>query len=346
MTPKLFICPLDYSGKPGVSHSGLHVSSLNTTKVLRENGVDANCYPVVSAFPIPNPPPTITTIQELCLFHEPTHVVTCAFWVAPGDMQKLCLEFPQILFAVNCHSNIAFLRVEPGGLSNLRALVDLETTSMNFHVAGNSHGFEQAVTGPWRAPCAYLPNLYYLDGLTPTNQPLPPGATLRIGTFGALRPEKNHTTATWAALGIAQARNCQLEYFVNTRNDGEGKRILAAIHAIMDGLPYAKLIEVPWQAWPAHRRLVRSMNLLIQPSFTETFLLVAADAVAEGVPVVGSDCIEWLPRHWKADPDNVEDCTRVGLTLLSDHRAQAQGLAALQRNNILGVAAWKGYLGL
>ena len=340
---RLLICPLDYSGG-AVSHTGLHISSMNTAKVLFNSGIDVQVRPIVGGtYPV-RPNLKGVLLKDLIKQFNPTHVVTCAFWMPVSDMKLVCSQNPNVKFAVNCHSNIAFLQVEPNGLKMLKDYIDLEMISLNFFVSGNCQDFVNAINGSWRAPCQYLPNLYYIDQHTPTNQNLFCGGTLRIGEFGALRAFKNHAVAAWAALGIAGALNTNLEFYVNTRDDGGGKRILVALHAILDNLPYAKLIEIPWQAWPDHRRLVRNMHLLIQPSFTESFLLVAADAITEGVPVVGSNVIEWLPKHWQADPDDVEDVVRVGLQLLNDRRAQQQGIRALQRNNETGVSAWKEYL--
>src|SRR5256885_8857503 len=59
------------------------------------------------------------------------------------------------------------------------------------------------------------------------------------------------------------------------------------------------------------RRLVRAMDIVLQPSYTETFNMVTADAVAEGVPVVVADSIEWVPRWWQARADEPRDITRV-----------------------------------
>jgi hypothetical protein len=86
------------------------------------------------------------------------------------------------------------------------------------------------------------------------------------------------------------------------------------------------------------------MHLLIQPSFTESFNLVTADGAAEGIPSAVGDAIEWVPQHWKGIPDDANDIARVGLNLLVDRASGRDGLHALQRNNDMGVAAWKHYL--
>lgn len=341
---RLLICPYDYTGKPGVSHSGLHISSMNTAKVLKAAGLDVLMYPVTAALGTPK---IGQSIQQLIGLYSPTHIVTCAFWVPVDQMATLTRLFPYIEFAVNCHSNIAFLQAEPGGLNIARKLIDLEQTSSNFHLSGNSNRFVRAVRASWEAPSAYLPNLYFLDDTARESRPLFSGRTLKVGAFGALRPLKNPTVSAFAALEIATNLHADLQFYVNVgRNDGWGMKTLEAVRAILQGLPYAKLIEVPWQDWPSHRRLVRSMDVMLQPSFSESFNLVTADGAAEGIPSAVGDAIEWAPEWWKGLPDDSNDIARVGRALLFDSSAARDGVHALRRNNTTGVAAWKHYLGV
>jgi hypothetical protein len=71
--------------------------------------------------------------------------------------------------------------------------------------------------------------------------------------------------------------------------------------------------------------------------------MVTADGVAEGVPSVVSEAIDWAPRHWKADVDDTLDVARVGRHLLSDPRAAAEGLRALEQYVSDGVSAYRRY---
>ena len=117
-----------------------------------------------------------------------------------------------------------------------------------------------------------------------------------------------------------------------------------ALEAIFRGLPNAKLVADPWGDWTSFRRLVRNMHLLIQPSFTESFNVVTADGVAEGIASVVSDVIEWAPDHWKASPDNTEDIARVGRRLIHDHTTGRDGFRALKRHNDDGMAQWERFI--
>lgn len=137
--------------------------------------------------------------------------------------------------------------------------------------------------------------------------------TLRIGSFGALRLLKNHTTAAAAALMLARKRGCDLEFSVSVESDTMGgAAVLDALRKMFADLKWAKLVERPWEDWATFRQTVSGMDLCLQVSMTETFNITMADAVAEGVPCVVSPSIEWAPDYWKADTDRLEDVVRIG----------------------------------
>ena len=260
---------------------------------------------------------------------------------------RLVHEMMDIQFAVLVHSNIAFLQVESNGIRLLREAVDLELSSVgNFNVAANSRSGVRGMEDAWESPATYLPNLYYLDNTVRTHRPKWSGGTLRIGAFGAMRPLKNPTTSAFAALAIATNLGTNLEFHINVgRNDGGwADRLVKSVDAIFDGLPNAVVVKNPWDAWAGFRKQVRHMHLLLQPSFTESFNVVTADGVAEGVASVVSDVIEWAPNHWKSSPDDTNAIARVGRTLLSDSHSGSDGAAALTAHNCDGVRQWIAWL--
>jgi hypothetical protein len=153
-----------------------------------------------------------------------------------------------------------------------------------------------------------LPNLYHLDGEQP-KRPRYSGGTLRIGAFGAMRVLKNLMTAAGATLQIANAKRAELEFWISAgRSEGAGW-VIEAVRQMLNGLPHVKLVENNWQTWPRFRQTVRHMHLMLQPSYTESFNVVTADGVAQGVPGVVSDAIDWAPDSWKAP---VDDANAVG----------------------------------
>lgn len=340
---RLILASKNFAAHKHVSHIGLGVAAVNTSKSLIVQGIPTEVWPIIDA---------VHLRQLLNLSNSKpgapiTHVVISAPWIPTAQLQQFTAMFPGIQFAVNCHSNVGFLQADPNGVALFRQAIDLEMGVANFKVAGNSQKFCDWVYGAYSSPCAYLPNLYFLDSATSANKPMYNGGTLRIGCFGATRPLKNFMSAVGAAIQISNELNVATEIYLSSgRTEGGGDTILNAARALVAGLPLVKLIEAGWNAWPQHRTLVRSMHLLLQPSYTESFNMVTADGIAEGVPSVVSEAIEWAPAHWKAEVDDVEDIARVGRALLFDPHAARHGLRALKQHNAHGVNAWKQYLGV
>jgi hypothetical protein len=149
-----------------------------------------------------------------------------------------------------------------------------------------------------------------------------------------------------AAIEIAGRLKANLELWVSAGRTEGGSGIMDAVRALTGGLPFVKLVENGWQSWPKFRATVRHMHLLLQPSYTESFNMVTADGVAEGVPSVVSEAIHWAPAHWKAESDDVLDIARVGRQLLADPRAAEDGFCALHAHNAEGLRSWTQYLGV
>jgi hypothetical protein len=119
--------------------------------------------------------------------------------------------------------------------------------------------------------------------------------------------------------------------------------VLGAVQEMLRGLPHVRLVANGWQPWPKFRKVVGFMHLLLQPSYTESFNMVTADGVAECVPSVVSNAIDWAPEHWKANVDDVLDIARVGRQLLYDPRAIHDGLNALREYVADGLRSYERY---
>ena len=327
---------LAYKNRPladNVSHIGLGVSALNTAKVLRTQGVYSEVWAIVSAADLAS--------QIARASPPPSHVVICAPWLAAAALQgELVFRYPAIRFAVVCHSNAAFLGADPQAIRNFRDLLSLEQGSLNLQAAGNNRRFKAFIEQAYRRPCLWLPNLYYLESDCPPHRRAWTGGTIRIGSFGAVRPLKNHTSAAAAALEIAERLNTDVEFHISVGRIEGGYAVVRAIEAMLLQAPNVTLVKDDWYQWPRFRSLVRSMHVLIQPSFSETFNMVTADGVSVGVPSVVDGSIDWTPRYWQADGDSVTDIARVARHLLTDEYASADGYQALIQHNESGAQAW------
>jgi hypothetical protein len=320
-----------------VSHIGLGVSALNNAKVLNDNDILADVIPANSAADI-----------ELYLVAYPTvtHVVISAPWIPITDMTNLIRRYPRITFAVNYHSNVAFLQADVRGVELLRDYIDLDLGSVNFYVAGNSPRFVEWLKVSYGVPCVYLGNMYFVTTSSGGGSRF--GATrdvngaLRIGSFGAPRVQKNMLSAAGAAVEISQETHRDVEFWMNVGREDSG--VIRSIRALIEGLPGITLQLVPWTSWPQIRRIIRRMDVLMNVSYTETYNVVTADGIAEGIPSVTSDAIYWVPDTWKAHADNVPEIARIGRYLIGDPRAGHDGLLALERNNERSLTGWSRFV--
>jgi len=333
---KIAIAYKNFAASRNISHIGLGVAALNNAKSLRRAGIAAEVWPIVDVGNLR---------ARMILTPDVTHVVISAPWIPTADLQRLTGDYPEIQFAVNCHSNVGFLQADPNGVRLFGEGLEIERGSYNFRMAGNSRKFVDWVQAAFGVPCAYLPNMYYLDEHVPAHRPRFSGGTLRIGAFGATRVLKNLISAAGAALAISRDLDTDLELWINSGREEGGSGAIRSIKEMYALTPYARVVEAGWQSWHNHRKNVRMMDLLISCSYTESFSMVTADGIAEGVASAVSDAIDWTPRHWQAKSDDVLDIAWVGRSLLFDSNRGADGLRALNRHNSDGLTQWRGFLG-
>lgn len=274
-----------------------------------------------------------------------THIVIAAFFIPTDYLARLAFAFPDIKFVVNSHSNVGFLQSEPAAITKLRETIELQTESRNVFASGNCDRFSNAIRIAY-GECLFLPNLYYLHGNEAPTKVTWGGTHLRIGCFGASRVQKNFSTAVVAAIEVGRQMRATTEIWINTgRDDANGSVVNRAAHAWTDGLHDIRLMELPWQTWANFRNFVTTMDVLIQPSYSETFSQVAADACSAGVPTIGGSAIEWLPPSWQADTDDATAIAERARHVLLDPHASHLGLASLIKRNHDALLHWKKFLG-
>lgn len=306
------------SDKPQSSHLGLGVNAQHTLNVLRSLGFNVQAR---AAWEIDDLLRTLYTFNN----NQPRICILEAPWVNIDNTIKLTNLFPNIHFIVRCHSNVAFLQVEESSVRLFRELLVHSETIPNLSVSANSLNFCRFIEKVYHTPCTYLPNLYGYDRVCTKNKyPFHEcRGTLKAGSFGAIRLQKNHITGAAAALILAQELGTNLEFYITTnRTEGGGAGgVVRAIENLFTNLNWAKLICVPWAPWPVFRKTVAEMDVCFHLSCTETFSLVTADALAEGVVVIGSEVIDWLPQEWKVNLDDPFEAASVANKVIHYEKA-------------------------
>lgn len=328
----------NFAAWKGVSHIGLGVAALANSEYLREHGIESTVFPVRHNIDI------VRSIKEYAdeTKHSLTHAIISAPWLSTRDMAEIVKFFPLIQFVVVSHSNVGFLQADPQGIKLLRDYIELSRKHDNLSVGGNSEKFTQWLTEAYDEFAVLLPNMYPTScGLDFTNHR--EWDVIRIGSFGAIRPLKNQLTAAAAAIIISKRFNAKVRFHLSAgREEGGGNTVLNAIRQMVEDVPNFELVLDGWRGWIEFKKLVSEMNLLIHPSYTESFNIVSADGVSQGVPVVGSEAIYWLPKDWKADSDDAIEIAEVGIRLLRE--GPAEGLIALKEHNERSFRHWEKFL--
>src|SRR5665213_295018 len=316
---------------------GLNVAGFSTAGVLNASGIQT------IGMPVRNNVDMVTGIELYNSTHlyPLTHVVISTPWLSVYDLRDLLTFFPDIDFAILSHSNVGFLQADPWGVGLIKSYLALTEEFDNLAVGANSDKLFQWLQNTIGGDTVLLPNLYSLKDHKPEKHWF--GASpIKIGSFGAIRPEKNFMTAAAAAVAIQSLTNTDVELHMSTGGEGGGEFTTAAIAQLFDG-PGLTLVKHEWCLWPDFIQLVGDMDLLIQPSYTESFNMITADGILMGVPSVVSSAINWAPNEWKADSDNAMAIARVGFDLLS-YGNYGEGRKALEKHNRSALHLWKKYL--
>ena len=339
---RVILAVKNFASIPGVCHIGLGVTASNTVKVLRRNGVNIEAWAVQTYAALE----AKLAAEHIRVGAIPvTHVIISApSWIQPFQFGTLAYTYPNTEFIQLNHSGAAFLSIDKFGIRNIRELIDLEMSSHNIRVASNNRRVAKFLSDSFGFHCLLLPNLYDTDSYVNPIPPRPLGDTLRIGSFGAGRPWKNQLVAAEASVQLAKRLGTQLELYVNTKRPDGGERMIESRAELFAGLPGCKIIEVPWAMWPRFRDIAATMHILFQPSFDETFNVVTADGIAEGIPSVTSPSIEWTPASWWCEPEDPFSLVPIALGLLNDKHAVVEARSKLVSYVIHGVGSWLDYI--
>lgn len=323
---------------PLACHAGMGVTATNNRLYLNQKGVAADAFSVIDGYDLRNQ-------LRSGNWNSVTHLIMSAPFFDCGFLKQLCGEFSNIQFTTTIHSNAGFLGLDPWAMGLLGELVQAEKTLSNFKLSVNSVKFAKVVNEIYKISCLTLPNLY--PHIEPVSVRKPNhNSIIKIGCFSALRSLKNMPTAAFAAAVFAAQSKKTVEFSIMSgRNeDPQAEKILTGIQRLYTGLDNIKLVQYPWVPWTEFRELVRTMDMLFMPSFTESFNNVCADAIGVGVPVVGSTAIDWLPKQCQANPDNAVNIADIAHSIYHDPLIIRDSVKALQSHNDKSFAMWNQWI--
>jgi hypothetical protein len=263
-----------YSGAYSYGSSGLLNSARFVVDMLNHNGVEAWLVTVNDNNDID---------REVTKF-KPDTVIVEALWVVPEKFDVLKTLHPNVKWVIRLHSDFPFLATEGVAMQWL----------FEYPLHGVSVAFNDELTAEAFSELSY--DVIFLPNYYPVGQCLEKHgnrALLHIGCFGAIRPLKNQLTQAIAAIRYADSVGKTLLFHVNaTRCEQGGEAVLKNLRALFAGTRHY-LVENSWKDHKEFLRLMSSMDLSLCVSFTETFCIVAADAVNVGTPLLCSQQVPW-----------------------------------------------------
>jgi hypothetical protein len=263
--------------------------------------------------------------------HRPSVVILEALWVTPAKLKELHRLHRHVSFITLMHSETAFLAHEGNAVEWLQQYADINKV----YPAFNSRQAYTQFSNFFQ--CLYLPNIYYdVD----SNYENTDSLTLNIGCFGAIRPFKNQLIQAMASKVIAKQTGRHLHFHMNTsRLEQGGESVYKNIKALLGH----SLKEHDWMERWQFLELIKTMDIGMQVSFTESFNIVAADFVHESVPCVVGTTIDWMPNHLQCNPESLENIVDIALKALGRRKRMAERQTeAMIKYNKLAIKQWKG----
>jgi len=295
-SPKiLFICK-QRLGHYGQAY-GLVNSAKSTSIHLKSIGIESKVVTVIDNNGIDR------EVHE----YSPTHVIILALWVVPKKIQVLVNKYPEIKWFVSIHSKTPFLAGEGIAFQWLCEYKKIHLSCKNFWVAANNTQIKKDIEKVYGMRVCFLPNMYTPPTIKPPLRicnKLRPKSEIHIGSFGAIRPLKNTLMQAIASIRFADQNNYKLVFHINgDRTEQHGDNIVKNIVNLFACMESHKLVMHPWASHGDFvNKIIPQMNLGLQTSLSESFNIVAADFTFAGVPIVGSNEIQWLPRIFKPVP--------------------------------------------
>jgi hypothetical protein len=291
------------------SHIGLSTGLYNSAnfmnEMLQKSGVESKLVVVIDNNCID---------REVTQF-KPTHVIIEALWVVPTKFSVLCKLHPNVKWVIRLHSEVPFLANEGIAFDWIADYARFK----NIVIAANApRALKEVRMYVKRAldltktevedKIIYLPNFYpqkYKRKKLDKRKD-----TIDIGCFGAVRPLKNHMLQAIAAVKFADKIGKKLNFHINAgRIEMKGEPVLHNLKGFFTQLyPTGhRLVSHHWKHRDEFLEVCASMDMGMQCSFSETFNIVGADLISQGVPLVGSTEIPWIDSTWCANPVEVDE---------------------------------------
>lgn len=293
--------------------TGLFNSASFMNNMLSELGIESNLEVAIDN----------NCIDRLVTKHKPTHVIIEALWVVPTKFEVLTKLHPTVNWIIRLHSEMPFIASEGIAMDWLGDYVSYNNVNIGVNAPRmlNETKTYLKIKQGWsnkevNSRVVYMPNFYPQDY---ENKKLDKNKEyIDIACFGAVRPLKNHLVQAVAALKFAEKYNKKLRFHINTgRIEMKGDPVMNNLIGMFQQLSETghELVGHEWRPREEFLQLCAQMDIGLQCNFSETFNIVSADLISQGVPIVGSYEIPWSSKLFNARPaESDEICNIISRT--------------------------------
>jgi hypothetical protein len=292
------------------SHVGLSTGLFNSAsfvnEMLNDDGIDS-----ILEIATDN-----NCIDRLVTKHKPTHVIIEALWVVPTKFAVLQKLHPNVIWIIRLHSEMPFMAGEGmamdwlGDYSKFKNIViGVNAPRMLRETRLYLQHLNQWDDATTEERVIYMPNFYPQDYKS-TKRPDKNREWVNIACFGAVRPLKNHLLQAFASIEFAESIGKRLRFHINAgRIEMQGGPVLNNLVGLFEQIAEHghELVNHQWRPREDFLDLCATMDVGIQVSFSETFNIIGADLISQGVPLVASNELPWAIPMFCADPTNSED---------------------------------------
>ena len=286
--------------------TGLYNSAKFMNDMLLDNGVESKLEVVAD----------YNKIDRECYLYKPTHVIIEAVWVVPQKFAVLQRLHPNVKWVIRVHSEMPFIAGEGqalewlgdySGFKNIILAINAPRMLKEMRIFMKTrNGWTDEETNK---RVIYLPNYYpqeYKHKKLDKKKD-----TIDISCFGAIRPLKNHLVQAVAAVEFANQIGKKLRFHVNAgRIEMQGGPVIKNLKSFFQHIQDSghEMINHQWRPREEFLELCAEMDIGLQVSFSETFNIVGADLISQGVPLIGTvEEIPWAVHAFCADPTNNTD---------------------------------------
>ena len=299
--------PIKHNPK-GLS-TGLFNSASFMDNMLNDMGIESNLEVAIDN----------NCIDRLVTKHRPTHVIIEALWVVPEKFEVLTRLHPNVKWIIRLHSEMPFMAGEGMAMDWLGDYAGYEEISIGVNAPRMLNEIRHYLRTKmnWskkqsKSRVVYMPNFYPQDYKWKSMDRQK--YWVDVACFGAVRPLKNHLLQAFAALKFAEKIGKQLRFHINSgRIEMKGDAVLNNLKGLFEQLSTRghQLISHEWCPREEFLNICSTMDIGMQCNFSETFNIVSADLISQGVPIVGSREIPWSSGLFNADPTNSDQIAKV-----------------------------------